>query len=76
MIFLMRSKLEKVHRVEDNLYQNLIEWYKPKDYLFEKAIKFDASRFKRFSHNQRLNSQMGMWMSLKTCLGINRRIRN
>jgi hypothetical protein len=56
--------IQKVHNVENNLYQNIIEWYQPKGHLFEKSIKFDATDLKG-SHNQRLNSQMGMWMSLK-----------
>ena len=62
--FFNEGRLEKVHQVEDNLYDNLVEWYKPKDYLFEKSIQFDKADLKG-PHNQRLNSQMGMWMSLK-----------
>ncbi len=62
--FFNESKLKHVYNVEENTYQNLVDWYQPKDYLFEKAIKFDATELKG-RHNQRLNSQMGMWMSLK-----------
>jgi hypothetical protein len=62
--FFNESKLKHVYNVEENTYQNLVDWYQPKDYLFEKTIKFDATELKG-RHNQRLNSQMGMWMSLK-----------
>jgi hypothetical protein len=62
--FFNEGKLKYTYNVEENTYQNLIDWYQPKDYLFEKAIKFDATELKG-QHNQRLNSQMGMWMSLK-----------
>ena len=58
------SMLDDENGVAENTYQNLVDWYQPKDYLFEKAIKFDATELKG-EHNQRLNSQMGMWMSLK-----------
>jgi hypothetical protein len=58
------GKLQRVYNVEESTYENLVNWYQPKDYLFEKAIKFDATDLKG-QHNQRLNSQMGMWMSLK-----------
>jgi hypothetical protein len=46
------------------LYDELLELYQPKGYLFEKAIQFEAAEIKG-SHNQRLNSQMSMWMSLQ-----------
>lgn len=62
--FFNNGKLEKVHHVDENLYNNLIDWYQPKDYLFEKSIQFDKTDLKG-KNNQRLNSQMGMWMSLK-----------
>jgi hypothetical protein len=62
--FFNEGKLEKAHQVSDTLYDDLIEWYKPKSYLFENSIKFDGADLKG-PHNQRLNSQMGMWMSLK-----------
>jgi len=62
--FFNEGKLEKTYQIKDQLYQELLDWYKPKNYLFEQAINFDASDTKG-SHNQRLNSQMGMWMSLK-----------
>ncbi len=62
--FFNEGKLKHIYNVEENTYQNLIDWYQPKGYLFEKAIKFDATDLKG-EHNQRLNSQMGMWMSLK-----------
>lgn len=62
--FFDQGKLEKVHKADDTLYENLINWYKPKDYLFESAIQFDGADLKG-PNNQRLNSQMGMWMSLK-----------
>jgi len=62
--FFNEGKLQKVYNVENNLYQNLVDWYQPKDYLFEPAIKFDAADLKG-PNNQRLNSQMSMWLSLK-----------
>ena len=62
--FFNDGQLEKVHHVEDKLYTNLIDWYKPKSYLFENSIQFDQAGMKG-PNNQRLNSQMGMWMSLK-----------
>jgi|TARA_R110000803_G_scaffold19253_2_gene50615 hypothetical protein len=62
--FFNQGKLEKTHHVNKNLYDNLINWYQPKNYLFEKSIQFDHKNLKG-KNNQRLNSQMGMWMSLK-----------
>lgn len=62
--FFDKGNLEKTYEVEDNLYDELLELYQPKDYLFEKSITFDATDTKGFN-NQRLNSQMGMFMSLK-----------
>jgi hypothetical protein len=62
--FFNGGKLEKIHHVDENLYNNLVNWYQPKGYLFEKSIQFDGKDIKG-QNNQRLNSQMGMWMSLK-----------
>ena len=62
--FFNEGKLEKIHHVDENLYDNLVNWYQPKGYLFEKSIQFDGKDIKG-QNNQRLNSQMGMWMSLK-----------
>jgi len=62
--FFNGGKLEKIHHVDENLYDNLVNWYQPKGYLFEKSIQFDGKDIKG-QNNQRLNSQMGMWMSLK-----------
>ena len=62
--FFNRGKLEKIHHVDTDLYDNLVNWYQPKDYIFEKQIQFDKKDIKG-KNNQRLNSQMGMWMSLK-----------
>ncbi len=62
--FFNKGRLEKIHRVNEDLYNNLVNWYQPKDYLFEKFIQFDGKNIKG-QNNQRLNSQMGMWMSLK-----------
>jgi hypothetical protein len=62
--FFDKGNLQYTYNVEEKTYKNLVDWYQPKDYLFEKSIKFDAAGLKG-EHNQRLNSQMGMWMSLK-----------
>tara|TARA_R110000803_G_scaffold27321_1_gene63972 strand:+ start:4875 stop:5621 length:747 start_codon:yes stop_codon:yes gene_type:complete len=62
--FFNEGKLEKVYHIKENMYDDLLEFYQPKSYLFEKSIKFDATDIKG-PNNQRLNSQMGMWMSLK-----------
>lgn len=62
--FFNEGKLEKTYHVEDNLYDDLLELYQPKSYLFENSIKFDGADIKG-PNNQRLNSQMGMFMSLK-----------
>lgn len=62
--FFNGGKLEKTHHVNKDLYNNLIDWYQPKDYLFERHIQFDNANIMG-KNNQRLNSQMGMWMSLK-----------
>ena len=62
--FFDEGKLQTTYTATENTYNELLELYKPKDYLFEKAITFDATNIKG-SNNQRLNSQLGMWMSLK-----------
>jgi hypothetical protein len=62
--FFNEGKLQRVYNVDQNTYKNLLDWYQPKKHLFEKAIKFDATDLKG-QNNQRLNSQMGMWLSLK-----------
>lgn len=62
--FFNEGKLEKTYKVHGDIYNHLTELYQPKDYLFEKSITFDATDIKGH-YNQRLNSQMGMWMSLK-----------
>jgi hypothetical protein len=61
--FFNEGKLQKVHKVNKNLYNDLVNWYQPKDYLLEPTIPFDVTDLKGLN-NQRLNSQMGMWMSL------------
>lgn len=60
--FFNESKVQKTYEVGDDLYQNLLDWYQPKGYLFEPSIEFDSTGLKG-PNNQRLNSQMGMWMS-------------
>ena len=60
--FFNEGKVQKTYEVGNDLYQNLLDWYQPKGYLFEPSIQFDASDIKG-PNNQRLNSQMGMWMS-------------
>jgi hypothetical protein len=62
--FFNEGKIKHIYKPSEKLYSNILDWYQPKDYLFEKAIKFDATDIKG-SNNQRLNSQLGMWMSLK-----------
>ena len=62
--FFNKGKLQKTYHVEENIYDELVELYKPKAYLFENSIKFDATDIKG-PNNQRLNSQMGMFLSLK-----------
>lgn len=62
--FFNQGKIQKVHKVNSKLYDELLDLYQPKNYLFEKAIQFEATEIKG-SHNQRLNSQMSMWMSLQ-----------
>lgn len=62
--FFNEGKLEKTYKVHGDIYNHLTKLYQPKDYLFEKSITFDATDIKGH-YNQRLNSQMGMWMSLK-----------
>ena len=62
--FFNEGKVQHVYKSSEKLYNNLLRWYQPKDYLFEQAIKFDATDIKG-NNNQRLNSQLGMWMSLK-----------
>ena len=62
--FFDEGKLQNTYTADENTYSEILELYKPKDYLFEKAINFDATDIKG-SNNQRLNSQLGMWMSLK-----------
>lgn len=62
--FFDEGKLQNTYTATENTYKELLELYKPKNYLFEKAITFDATDIKG-SNNQRLNSQLGMWMSLK-----------
>ena len=62
--FFDEGKLQTTYTTTENTYNELLNLYKPKDYLFEKAITFDATNIKGIN-NQRLNSQLGMWMSLK-----------
>lgn len=62
--FFDEGKLQTTYTATENTYKELLELYKPKNHLFERAIKFDATDIKG-SNNQRLNSQLGMWMSLK-----------
>jgi hypothetical protein len=62
--FFDEGKLQTTYTATENNYNELLELYKPKDYLFEKAITFDVTDIKGIN-NQRLNSQLGMWMSLK-----------
>ena len=62
--FFDEGKLQNIYTADENTYSEILELYKPKGYLFEKAINFDATDIKG-SNNQRLNSQLGMWMSLK-----------
>ena len=50
--FFNEGKLQKVYNVENNLYQNLVDWYQPKDYLFEPAIKFDAAEAQLVNMNK------------------------
>jgi hypothetical protein len=58
------GKLEKVYKPTSQVYRNILEWYQPKDYLFEKEITFDSSDH-RGDNNQRLNSQLSFFLSLK-----------
>jgi hypothetical protein len=60
--FFNESKVQKTYEVSEDLYQDLLDWYQPKGYLFEPSIEFDSTGLKG-PNNQRLNSQMGMWMS-------------
>jgi glycosyltransferase involved in cell wall biosynthesis len=60
--FFNEGEVQKTYEVGDDLYQNLLDWYQPKDYLFEPSIQFDGANIKG-PNNQRLNSQMGMWLS-------------
>lgn len=62
--FFDEGKLQNTYTADENTYSEILKLYKPKGYLFEKAINFDATDIKG-SNNQRLNSQLGMWMSLK-----------
>jgi len=58
------GKLEKVYKPAPEVYKNILNWYKPKDYIFEKEITFDSSDH-RGGNNQRLNSQLSFFLSLK-----------
>jgi len=62
--FFDEGKLQTTYTATENTYNEFLNLYKPKGYLFEKAITFDATDIKGIN-NQRLNSQLGMWMSLK-----------
>ena len=62
--FFDEGKLQHIYKTNNNIYTNLVDWYKPKAHLFEPAIKFDAADLKG-PNNQRLDSQMSMWLSLK-----------
>jgi len=62
--FFNEGKLQNVYKPSENTYKNILNWYKPKKHLFEKGIQFDATDIKGYN-NQRLNSQMGMFLSLK-----------
>ena len=53
--------IQVTYNLKDQVYDDLVNWYQPKDYLFEKPINFDASHMVSY---HRLNSQMGMWISL------------
>jgi len=56
------GEIQRHYHIENSTYDNLLELYQPKSYLFEEPINFDASNFMSY---QGLNSQMGMFMSLK-----------
>jgi hypothetical protein len=62
--FFDEGKLQTTYSANEDTYNDLLSLYRPKSYLFEKSINFDATNIKGIN-NQRLNSQLGMWMSLK-----------
>lgn len=55
------NEIQRHYKIEESTYNNLLELYQPKSYLFEEPLNFDGSNFLNY---QRLNSQMGMFMSL------------
>lgn len=54
------GNIRKLYKATPEVYNQLLEWYQPKDYLFEKPINFDASGIE---DTGRINSQMGGFMS-------------
>ena len=52
--------VRKSYEINSDTYDDLLNWYQPKDYLFEKPIDFDSTGIE---DNQRINSQMGCFMS-------------
>lgn len=52
--------VRKSYKASPEVYDQLVEWYQPKDYLFEKPINFDITGIEDY---ERINSQMGGFMS-------------
>lgn len=62
--FFDEGKLMKTYKPSQDTYKHLVELYKPKKFLFEPEITFDLSGTYGYL-NQRLNSQLSMFLSLK-----------
>jgi len=56
------DEIQREYDITTSVYDELLELYQPKDHLFETPINFDNSNFLNF---QRINSQWGMFFSLK-----------
>lgn len=62
--FFDEGKVQKTYTPTKETYQNLLDWYKPKAYHFEKGMTFEASDIMGPNH-QRVNSQISFFLSLK-----------
>ena len=51
-------------------YQNILELYQPKDYIFQKPIEFDRNDIKGEHIGIRLNSILSYWLSTKFCFDL------
>jgi hypothetical protein len=62
--FFDKGKLVKTYKPSLDSYKELVNLYQPKQFLFEPEITFDSSATYGYL-NQRLNSQLSMFCSLK-----------